>query len=173
MIETKKSLLWNLTRYVFTLVFLFICWILFSATLDFPYIMIGLVGSIVISFFVFNVFIEPHEAGRRSVIPRLLPLIWYFPLLVRSLYIASFKMLISVLTGSIQPGIVHFKSRLRSDLARVVLAHSITFSPGTIIMDLDEDHYVVHWMFASTRHSKQAGFEIKEPLEMHLRKIWT
>ncbi|WP_304221433.1 Na+/H+ antiporter subunit E [Gracilinema caldarium] len=171
--ETKKSLLWNLIRYFITVIFLFICWMLFSATLDFPYVMIGLVGSLVISLFVFNVFIEPHEAGRRSVIPRLLPLLGYFPLLIRALYIASFKMLGAVLTGSIQPGIVHFKSRLRSDLARVVLAHSITFSPGTITMDLDEDHYVVHWMFASTRHSKQAGSEIKDALEIQLRKIWT
>lgn len=171
--EIKKSLLWNLTRYFITFLFLFICWMLFSATLDFPYVMIGLVGSLVISLIVFNVFIEPHEAGRRSVIPRLLPLLWYFPLLIRALYIASFRMLISVVTGSIQPGIVHFKSRLRSDLARVVLAHSITFSPGTITMDLDEDHYVVHWMFASTRHSKQAGAEIKDTLEIQLRKIWT
>jgi len=145
---------------------------LFSATVDIPYLLIGFVGSLIIAFVVYQVFIEEHEAGRRSVIPRLYPLIRYFPMLLWALYKSSFRMLVAISTGKIQPGIVHFKSSLRSDLARVVLAHSITFSPGTITMDLDEDHYVVHWMFVSTRHTKQAGMEIKGSLEDQLRKIW-
>jgi multicomponent Na+:H+ antiporter subunit E len=168
----KARRLWRIIRYGFTVLFLFICWMLFSATLDIPYLIIGLLGSLVIALVVYPVFIEEHEAGRRSVIPRLLPLVWYLPLLVWALYSASFKMLKAIITGNAAPGIVHFKSSLRSDLARVLLAHAITFSPGTITMDLNEDHYIVHWMFVSTRHSRQAGNEIKGPLEGQLRKIW-
>ena len=81
-------------------------------------------------------------------------------------------MLQACITGKIKPGIVHFRSSLHSDLGRVVLAHSITFSPGTITMDLNEDHYVVHWMFVTTHHSKQAGLKIKDKLEGQLRKVW-
>ncbi len=163
---------WALIRYGITVLFLFICWILFSATMDIFYLLIGFIGSLVIAFVVYPVFIEEHEAGRWSVIPRIFPLIWYIPLLLWALYRGSFKMLGAIFTKKIQPGILHFKSTLRSDLARVVLAHSITLSPGTITIDLDEDHYMVHWMFASTRHSKQAGAEIKGSLEDQLRKIW-
>jgi len=163
---------WAIIRYGITVLFLFICWMLFSATVEIPYLLIGFWGSLIIAFIVYPVFIEEHEAGRRSVIPRVFPLIWYVLLIIWGLYRASFKMLGAIVTGKIHPGIVHFKSSLRSDLARVVLAHSITFSPGTIIMDLDEDHYIVHWVFVSTKHSKQAGVEIKGSLEDQLRKIW-
>lgn len=169
---SKTRIRWNLIRYGLTVLFLFICWILFSATLDIPYLVIGLVGSIIIAGVAYNVFIEEYEAGKRSVIPRVFPLLFYFPLLIWALYSASFKMFGAIVTGKIHPGIVHFKSTLRSDLARVVLAHSITFSPGTITMDLDEDQYVIHWMFVSTKHAKQAGNEIKGRLEHQLRKIW-
>lgn len=163
---------WALLRYGITVLFLFICWILFSATLNIPYLLIGLAGSFIIALIVYPVFIEEHEAGRRSLIPRFFPLLWYIPLLIGALYSASFKMLTVIFTRNIQPGMVHFKSTLSSDLARVVLAHSITFTPGTITMDLDEDQYVVHWMFVSTRHAKQAGEEIKGWSEAQLRRIW-
>ncbi|WP_041396141.1 Na+/H+ antiporter subunit E [Gracilinema caldarium] len=168
----KARNVWSIIRYGFTVLFLFICWILFSATFDIPYLFIGLIGSMVIALMVYPVFIEEHEAGRHSVIPRFLPLLGYLPLLLWALYSSSFNMLKAIVTGKIAPGIVHFKSTLRSDLARVLLAHAITFSPGTITMDLNEDHFIVHWMFVSTRHSRQAGNEIKGSLEGQLRKIW-
>ncbi len=44
----------------------------------------------------------------------------------------------------VEPAIVHFKVNLSSDLARVVLANSITLTPGTITISYTENNYVVH-----------------------------
>lgn len=46
---------------------------------------------------------------------------------------------------SISPALVAFRTDLRSDLARVVLANSITLTPGTITCDLSGDGtFLVH-----------------------------
>ena len=44
----------------------------------------------------------------------------------------------------IQPHLVQFDVDLVKDRHRVVLANSITLTPGTITVSLDENHYVVH-----------------------------
>jgi multicomponent Na+:H+ antiporter subunit E len=74
--------------------------------------------------------------------------------------------------GKIDPGIVHFRTRLKSDLARVILTNSITLTPGTITLDLNDDHLVVHWLDAKTSHSGYAGEMIKGRFERMLKRIW-
>ena len=44
----------------------------------------------------------------------------------------------------IQPKLVRFKTDLKQELSKVVLANSITMTPGTITVSLTEDEYVVH-----------------------------
>lgn len=44
----------------------------------------------------------------------------------------------------LEPAVVHFKTTLRSTFARVLLANSITLTPGTITVALTEDEYTVH-----------------------------
>lgn len=43
-----------------------------------------------------------------------------------------------------QPVLVSFESGLKTKTARVVLANSITLTPGTITVSLDGDEYLVH-----------------------------
>jgi multicomponent Na+:H+ antiporter subunit E len=44
-----------------------------------------------------------------------------------------------VITGEINPGIVKFNPRLKTDLGRMALANSITLTPGTLTVDVDDD----------------------------------
>lgn len=164
---------WRIIRILITGLFIMLVWILFSGTLDPAYLLAGCIGAVGVSLLSYDVFIEDYEAGRRAVIPRFFPVILYPFILTYAMYAASFSMLKAVFSARINPRVVHFRSRLHSDLARVLLAHSITFTPGTITLELDEDHYVIHWMFATTRHSGRAGDEIKGNLEESLRRIWS
>ena len=81
------------------------------------------------------------------------------------MYAASFRVLYNIIRGNINPRIVHFRTRLKSDTARVILANSITLTPGTITVDLDDDHLIVHWLNAKTTHSRHAGDLIKGKME--------
>jgi multicomponent Na+:H+ antiporter subunit E len=57
--------------------------------------------------------------------------------------IVVFKMIYSS-KYELEPAVVHFKADLHSQFARVLLANSITLTPGTITVALDGDEYTVH-----------------------------
>ena len=44
----------------------------------------------------------------------------------------------------LEPALVTFRTTLQSESARVLLANSITLTPGTITVSLDGDEYMVH-----------------------------
>lgn len=53
-----------------------------------------------------------------------------------------------VITGRIKPGIVRFNPSLTTDAGRTFLANSITLTPGTLTLDIDETtgDFYVHWI---------------------------
>ncbi|MBC7318289.1 Na+/H+ antiporter subunit E [Candidatus Bipolaricaulota bacterium] len=53
-----------------------------------------------------------------------------------------------VITGRINPGIVRFNPGLKTDAGRTMLANSITLTPGTITVDVDDEtgDFYVHWI---------------------------
>ena len=53
-----------------------------------------------------------------------------------------------VITGEIRPGIVKINPGLRTDIARTLLADSITLTPGTLTVDVDDDGtFFIHWIY--------------------------
>jgi len=53
-----------------------------------------------------------------------------------------------VITGKINPGIVKISPNLKTDLGITMLANSITLTPGTLSVDIDEDKndLYIHWI---------------------------
>jgi len=53
-----------------------------------------------------------------------------------------------VITGKINPGIVKISPKLKTDLGITLLANSITLTPGTLSVDIDEktNDLYVHWI---------------------------
>jgi len=47
----------------------------------------------------------------------------------------------------LKPGIVKVNLSLKSERAKVIVANSITLTPGTITIDIVGDHIFVHWIF--------------------------
>jgi multicomponent Na+:H+ antiporter subunit E len=56
-----------------------------------------------------------------------------------------------VITGEINPGIVKFDPRLKTAGGRMMLANSITLTPGTLTVDVDDDGvFYVHTIYLSS-----------------------
>jgi len=53
-----------------------------------------------------------------------------------------------VITGKINPGIVKISTDIKTDLGITMLANSITLTPGTLTVDIDEESndLYVHWI---------------------------
>jgi len=73
-------------------------------------------------------------------------LIAYFFLLIKEIIIANFQMIKIVLNKNfeIHPVLVKIKVPLKTRLARVILANSITLTPGTITAEVQDDKFIIH-----------------------------
>jgi len=61
---------------------------------------------------------------------------------------ANFDVAYRVITGRINPGIVKISPDLKTDLGITMLANSITLTPGTLSVDIDEEKndLYIHWI---------------------------
>ncbi len=168
----NREIRWNLTRIGLTTVYLFAGWVLFTWNVSLRSLMIGLVHSIIVAVITFRLFIEEDEAARRSHMPRPHYLLIFTVVLIYQMYVSSFQVLWNIVRGRINPGVVHFRTRLRSDIARVTLGNSITLTPGTITLLIDDDHLIVHWLDSRTTHSKYASSLIAGRFESLLKRVW-
>ncbi|MDD3903648.1 MAG: Na+/H+ antiporter subunit E [Sphaerochaeta sp.] len=163
---------WKLLRFFFTNLFLFAVWVLFTADLSAFSLLAGILGSLLISALTYDIFLSEHQANLRFFLPSFWGLFKFLLFMFLELYKSSFQVLVAVITGKTNPRIVHFRTRLRSDLARATLSNAITFTPGTLTLDLNDDHLTVHWLFCNTTHTKAAGIAIKEKMEKQLGHVW-
>lgn len=70
----------------------------------------------------------------------------YLAELMKEIYEANVYVLRFILSSrqENEPVLVTFKTRLKRDALRAVLANSITLTPGTITADVQEDTFTVH-----------------------------
>jgi multicomponent Na+:H+ antiporter subunit E len=73
----------------------------------------------------------------------------------------------------VRPGIVRVHTKLKSPLARLILANSITLTPGTFVVDIKEDIIYVHWIEVSCEDDAKVITEnIAGQFEKILLKIY-
>ena len=71
-----------------------------------------------------------------------------------------------------EPVIVTFKTKLQTETAKVILANSITLTPGTITVSLEEDEFVVHCLDKSLAEGIESScfVELLERMERSYEK---
>lgn len=76
---------------------------------------------------------------------------------------ANFDVAYRVLTGKINPGIVKISPGLKTDLGVTMLANSITLTPGTLSVDIDDDSndLYIHWINVKKEVLKKKPVECK------------
>lgn len=91
----------------------------------------------------------------------------FFAALVR----ANLDMARRVLTPSlpIRPGVVEVRTGLESALGRLLLANSITLTPGTLSVDVQGDRILVHWVDCTPGTDLEGATRaIAESFERHI-----
>ena len=128
--RAKKALV----PFSLTFIILFGVWILLSGRFDLFHLSLGIVSCALVSMYTATMLFPVTDF-------RKLPALWfrfirYLPWLIYQIFVANIHLMYLSLhprmLDLIDPQIVTFKSRLRSDLALVTLANSITLTPGTI-----------------------------------------
>lgn len=72
----------------------------------------------------------------------------------------------------IKPGVVRINTRLKSPIGRLALANSIALTPGSLVLDIDDDTILVHWLDVQTTDRDKAAEMIAGPYEKHLEKVF-
>lgn len=72
----------------------------------------------------------------------------------------------------VKPGIVRAKSTLKSEIAKVFLANSITMTPGTITVDIKGDDFFIHWIYVYSKDEKIYTQKILGRFEKYLKRIF-
>ena len=162
-------------RLALQLTVLFGFWLILSGKLETKYLIFGLASAALVTF-VTQDLLEPEERGRKktrssktSQLKATGKLFSYFVWLVYEIVKANFQVAYFVLHPKlpIEPGLLRFRTRLQSKAGHILLANSITLTPGTITVDLTEGTYLVHALVPAA-----AGSLLEAKMQSRLEAIF-
>lgn len=149
-----------------------VVWIAFTSSFATQELLVGAVITALISILTISIFscCELPLLCPRSIFYIFVFLFTFLVELVKSnLDIAK-----RVLTPSlpINPGVVKFKTNLKTNFSRMVLANAITLTPGTLSLDIIDDTFYIHWVDVKTTDPEEVHKELAEKFENILLKIF-
>ena len=125
---------------------LLLLWIIFNGKITFEIFITGVVISFFLTIF-FNKFFFKEEDNTKNIFKKILMLIEYFVVLIYEIIKANISVFSLILKRDIdiEPCFCYFKTKLKQQKSRILLANSITLTPGTITVELNEKgEYKVH-----------------------------
>jgi multicomponent Na+:H+ antiporter subunit E len=133
---------------VFLFLLLFLFWLLLTGSLEPAELIAGSVVALVVT-----LISRPHLTifnGLRLTPSALPAFIAYLGVFLWELIRANFDMARRVLSPKLplQPALVEVRTELHSPLGRLILANSITLTPGTLTVDVGDDTLLIHWIDA-------------------------
>jgi multicomponent Na+:H+ antiporter subunit E len=136
----------SLPHYLFAFAVLFAIWLLLVGTVQEQEVVAGLVAALLATLVA-----GPRLAiftGIRFTLMAPVHLIRYLAYFLVALVKANLDVAWRVLHPAlpIRPGVVAVHTDLQSDLGRLILANSITLTPGTLSVDILGDIILIHWI---------------------------
>ena len=163
---TKASTPRRLLRWTIQTALHYALWLAFSGHLEPEFLMMGLVaavGATAVSNWLFHGMPNPLFSGPRPgygwMVRVALRFALYVPWLLFEIILANFHVAMLVLRPKlpIAPSLVAFETTFRSERALVLLAQSITLTPGTVTVDVSNGRYVVHCLSEKSRQGLEDG----------------
>ncbi|MBQ8305940.1 MAG: Na+/H+ antiporter subunit E [Blautia sp.] len=125
-------------------VLLFALWIIWNGKITAEIIIIGLLVTIVVSFFAHKA-VGYSPASDLAILRNTPIFILYILNLIREIVKAALSVMIMIFQAEEpDPVIIEFHSGFHTNLQNVLLANSITLTPGTITLFQEGDHLVIH-----------------------------
>ena len=157
---------------LFTLAILI--WSFLTWPLDYQHLLIGILVCGFVSFMVGDMFAKrPHRFKQAT---RYFWFLYYIPVFLWECLKANIDVAYRVIHPDlpINPGIVKVKTALKSDTGLAFLANSITLTPGTMSVDIDEENgfLYIHWIDVKDKDIQKATEIIVKTFEDILRRIF-
>lgn len=151
---------------------LLIFWMLITFSLDVTNIIVGVVAAALTTFIFGKYFVN-------SMYKFFQPSRYFWGLVYIFIFTwevlkANFDVAYRVLHPAmpIKPGIVKVPLEVKSDIARTMLANSITMTPGTITVDIIGDNLFVHWIYVKSEDPEIYAREVSGRFEKYIKRIF-
>ena len=151
---------------------LFAFWVLLNASLASDVLVVGAVAAALITFLFINGlgFFSELRLTPRAVITTVLDFLFFIKELVK----ANLNLARVVMTPSLplNPGIVKVRTRLKSKMGRLMLANSITLTPGTLTVEMLGEWLYIHWVTVDSADVDGATAAIVSGFEDYLEVMY-
>ena len=126
-------------------ILLLLFWIILNGKITTEILILGVVFATAIFWFMCK-FLDYSPKNELLVARNIFWILAYIVVLVIEIFKAAITVYKKVYSRKIdiQPQMVFFDVDIKSEFLRFVLANSITITPGTITVDVDENHFCVH-----------------------------
>ncbi len=159
------------SRYIYAVVIYFFLWIV----LTYPFSIHEWEAGALIAFLgALLSYKQLSMSGVKNIRRIGILLFWYLPVFTWEMIKANLHVALIVLNPKmpINPGIVKIKTNLKSPVARVWLANSITLTPGTLSLDIDGQYLYIHWITVGAEDVEGATKEIAGTFEKILEAMF-
>jgi len=173
MSQTARSAREKVKGFVWLLVITFALWLALSSKLDWPELICGGLVCLIISFFGAHIYSKLGfpPLSLKGILFSLIYIIVLFWEIIKASLDVAYRVIHPKMP--IKPGIVVIKTRLKSDIAKMILANSITLTPGTFTLDVIGNELLIHWINVKTEDIDEATSLIGHRFEKYLRVIFT
>jgi len=151
---------------------LFGFWILLNGSLAADVLLVGLITAFLITLLFRNSLAVMSEL---RMTPRaLMAAVGYVFFFARELVKSNLNLARIVLSPALplNPGIVKVRTRLKSRMGRLLLANSITLTPGTLTVDIDGEWLYIHWVTVASADIEAATAAIVSGFEDYLEVMY-
>jgi multicomponent Na+:H+ antiporter subunit E len=142
-------------------VLLLLLWIIYNGQFTVEILLFGIAFSGLIFAFMckFMGYSIKKDLTYASMIPLILE---YILVLFIEIVKANIAVVPFMLTKKKQePVLIFYQTKLKTKTARVVLANSITLTPGTITVSCEEDQYIIHCLNANMFEGAEDGIFVR------------
>ena len=132
-------------RYFIVFFILFLNWILWSGKFDAFHLSLGVISCALVTFMSYDLYFKRKKFSSKIIVEAI-RFIKYIPWLFYQIVLSNIHVASLVLSPKmpIDPKVIRYKTKLKTDIALVTFANSITLTPGTITADISEGEYYVH-----------------------------
>jgi len=120
-------------------------WVTLSGMFDAFHLTLGVISCLLVAHFSHDMLFPSSE---RSWWSDFFGLILYFPYLAKEIVLSNLQVAYIVLhprmLDLIDPQLIHFRTKLTRPVSRVTFAQSITLTPATITVSINEDEFTVY-----------------------------
>jgi multicomponent Na+:H+ antiporter subunit E len=151
---------------------LLVFWLLLNGSLERDVLVVGLIAAFVITLLFRNGLAVVAEF--RFTPRALFAAVGYVFFFLKELVKANLRLAGIVLTPALplQPGIVKVRTRLKSRMGRLLLANSITLTPGTLTVEMDGEWLYIHWVTVESADIDAATASIVSGFEHYLEVMY-